>query len=95
MWADSIQDLKVGSMIATLAQDDPLGHPFWITKVIEIQKSMQGQVANSIVVQWFRTTHTNPLKGKYAPKIVVCKKTKRAKRTLKTNHNWMFLILEK
>ena len=45
MWAGSIQDLKVGSMIATLAQDDPLGHPFWIAKVIEIQKSMQGQVA--------------------------------------------------
>ena len=47
-------------MIATLAQDDPLGHPFWIAKVIEIQKSMQGQVA-SIVVQWFKTMHTNPL----------------------------------
>ena len=75
MWASSIQDLKVGSMIATLAQDDPLGHPFWIAKVIEIQKSMQGQVA-SIVVQWLRTTHTNPLKGNYAPKKVVCKKQK-------------------
>ena len=50
MWAGSIQDLKVGSMIATHAQDDPLGHPFWIAKVIDIQKSMQGQVA-SIVVQ--------------------------------------------
>ena len=33
LWASSIQDLKVGSMIATLAQDDPLGHPFWIAKV--------------------------------------------------------------
>ena len=82
MWAGSIQDLKVGSMIATLAQDEPLGHPFWIAKVIEIQKSMQGKVA-SIVVQWFRTTHTNPLKGKYAREIVVCKKKKRAKKNTK------------
>ena len=49
MWAGSIQDLKVGSMIATLPQDDPLGHLFWIAKLIEIQKSMQGQVASIVV----------------------------------------------
>ena len=39
--------------------------------------------SSSIVVQWFRTIQTNPLKGKYAPKIVVCPKKKRARKNTK------------
>ena len=35
-WQDNLQELQVGSMIATLADGDELGHPFWIAKVIAL-----------------------------------------------------------
>jgi hypothetical protein len=33
-----VQDIKKGSMIVVLAIGDPHGYPFWIAKVIKIEK---------------------------------------------------------
>ena len=38
LYRGSIQDIKEGNMIAVLATKDPNGYPFWIGKVINIEK---------------------------------------------------------
>ena len=38
LYRGSIQDIKEGSMIVVLATEDQHGYPFWITKVIKIDK---------------------------------------------------------
>jgi hypothetical protein len=38
LYRGSVQDIKEGSMIAVLANEDPHGYPFWIGKVIKIDK---------------------------------------------------------
>ena len=37
-WCGDLQDIEVGTLIATLADGDDLGHPFWIAKVLEFIK---------------------------------------------------------
>ena len=50
LWQGSLHELQVGMLAATLADDDDLGHPFWIAKILDI--------IMSIVVHWY---HTFPL----------------------------------
>ena len=38
LYKGSIQDIKEGSMIVVLVTEDPHGYPFWIGKVINIEK---------------------------------------------------------
>jgi hypothetical protein len=38
IYRGSVQDIKEGSMITVLATGDPHGYPFWIGKVIKIEK---------------------------------------------------------
>lgn len=37
-WCGNLQDIEVCTLIATLADSDKLGHPFWIAKVLELIK---------------------------------------------------------
>jgi hypothetical protein len=38
LYRGSVKDIKEGSMIAVLATEDLHGYPFWIGKVIKIEK---------------------------------------------------------
>jgi hypothetical protein len=38
LYKGSVHDIKEGSMIVVLATEDPHGYPFWIAKVITIDK---------------------------------------------------------
>ena len=38
LYKGSVQYIKEGSMIAVLATEDPHGYPFWIGKIIKIEK---------------------------------------------------------
>jgi hypothetical protein len=42
-------------MIAVLATEDPHGYPFWIAKVINIEKENEDVIA--IEVHWYATSH--------------------------------------
>ena len=35
-----VQDVKEGCMIAVLVDEDPLGYPFWISKVLKVINKM-------------------------------------------------------
>jgi hypothetical protein len=55
-------------MIAVLATEDPHGYPFWIGKVIKIEKENVDFFA--IEVHWYATS-TRPFNGMYKPEMVV------------------------
>ena len=38
LYRGSMKDIKEGIMIAVLVTEDPHGYPFWIGKVIKIEK---------------------------------------------------------
>jgi hypothetical protein len=38
-WRGNLQEIEVGMLIAMLVEDDELGHPFWIAKVLKVSKS--------------------------------------------------------
>jgi hypothetical protein len=67
LYRGSVQDIK-GSMIVVLATEDPHGYPFWIGKVIKIEKSNDDVI--SFEVHWY-ATNTHPFNGVYKPEMVV------------------------
>ena len=38
LYKDSVQDIKEGYMIVVLATDDACDYPFWIAKVMKVNK---------------------------------------------------------
>jgi hypothetical protein len=68
LYRGSVQDTKEGSMIVVLVTEDPHGYPFWIGKVIKIEK--KNVDAAAIEVHWYATS-THPFNGVYKPKMVV------------------------
>jgi hypothetical protein len=66
----SVQDINEGSMIAVLATEDPHGYPFWIGKVINIEKENDDVIA--IEEHWYATS-THPFNGFYKTDMVVDK----------------------
>jgi hypothetical protein len=77
LYRGSIQDIKEGSMIAVLATEDPHGYPFWIGKVIKIEKENDDVIA--IKVHWYETS-THPFNGVYKPEMVVEKHANRKRK---------------
>ena len=63
-WQGSLHELQVGMLVATLADNDELGHPFWIAKILEIMKDEQGNQVKSIVVHWYHTSAPDAFIGK-------------------------------
>ena len=72
-----VQDLKEGCMIAVLADEDPLGYPFWISKVIKVINENEDIIV--VDVHWYATS-THPFNGVYKPEMVVEKKTDTGKK---------------
>jgi hypothetical protein len=60
LYRGSIQDIKEGSMISVLVTGDRHGYPFWIGKVIKIERENDDVVA--IEVHWYATS-THPLQN--------------------------------
>ena len=71
-WKGNLYELRVGMLVATLAQDDELGHPFWIAIIIEIMKDEESNQVKSIVVHWHHTSSRDAFTGKYS--LVMVKK---------------------
>ena len=69
-WQGNLHELQVGMLVATLAKDDELNHPFHTTKIIEIKKDDQGNKVKSIVFNWFHTSSPNAFVGKYSLEMV-------------------------
>ena len=69
-WQGNLHELQVGMLVATLAGDDELGHPFWIAKILDIMKDESGNQVKSIVVHWYHTSSPNPFSGKYSLEMV-------------------------
>jgi hypothetical protein len=55
-----VHDIKEGSMISILSTEDPHGYPFWIAKLIKIDKENEDVIA--IEVHWYATS-TYPFNG--------------------------------
>jgi hypothetical protein len=86
LYRGSVQDIKEGSMIAVLVTKDPHGYPFWIGKVIKIEKENDDVIA--IEVHWYEKS-THPFNGVYKLEILVEKHVnrKRKRKGQKTTHH--------
>jgi hypothetical protein len=91
LYRGSVQDIKEGSMILVLAIEDPHGYPFWIGKVIEIEKENDDVIA--IEVHWY-VTSTHPFNGVYKLDMVVEKHVniKRKRKWQNTTHHHTDLL---
>ena len=69
-WQGKLEEIKVGSLIVTLADNDALGHPFWIAKVIELIKDENTNRLLSIKVHWYHKTCHNAFVGKYTLEMI-------------------------
>ena len=78
LYRGSVQYIKEGTKIAVLATKDPHGYPFWIEKVIKIEKENDDVIA--IEVHWYATS-THPFNGVYKPEMVVEKHVNRKRKT--------------
>ena len=87
-----MQEVQVGSLIATLADGDVLGHPFWIAKVIDLIKDDSQTTILSLKVHWYHTTSKNAFTGKYTLEMmstttrIGAKKKKKIVRRISTLH---------
>ena len=84
-WQGNLQELQVGMLVATLAGDDNLGHPFWIAKIIELVKDEEGNQTKSIVVHWYQTSSPDAFTGKYSLEMVKdvrCSSRKRRRKNI-------------
>ena len=85
-WRGDLQDIKVGTLIATLADGDDLGHPFWIAKVLELIKDEPRNKLLSLKVHWYHTTCQNAFTGKYTLEMITTttgRGTKRRKKNIR------------
>jgi hypothetical protein len=73
-----VHDIKEGSMIAVLATEDPHGYPFWIAKIINIDKENEDVVV--IEVHWY-AIGTHPFNDVYKLEKVVEKNVSRKRKT--------------
>ena len=58
-------------MVATLANEDNKGRPFWIAKVIGIDKDSIKERIVVIKVHWYHITSPNTFTRKYVPKMIM------------------------
>ena len=58
-WQENLQELKVGMLIATLADDNELGHKFWIGKVLDMVIHENQNQIKLIKVHWYNTRSKN------------------------------------
>ena len=65
IWEGNLKDINVGMLIATPAEGNDLGHPFWIGKVLEVIMHDDQNKLNSLKVHWYSTRCKNAFTGKY------------------------------
>jgi hypothetical protein len=93
-WRGNLQEIEVGMLIATLAEDDELGHPFWIAKVLNVSKNEIDNKISSLKVHWYHTTCQNAFSGKYTLEMIGTTSGKGAKRRKKNVRRITTLNLE-
>ena len=57
-------------IIATLAYEDRLGHPFWAARIMEVNCLENDKELYSVKVHWYRTLNMDAFKGRYIPEII-------------------------
>ena len=75
-WQGNLQELKVGMLIATPADDNELGHQFWIGKVLDVVMHENQSQIQSIKVHWYNTKSKNAFTGKYALEMMECPRSR-------------------
>ena len=93
-WHGDLQDIEVGTLIATLADVDDLGHPFWTAKVLELIKDEPHNKLLSLKVHWYHTTYQNAFIGKYTLEMITTTIGRGAKRRKKNIRRITTLHLE-
>ena len=83
-WQGNTQEIKVGMLIATPADDNDLGHQFWIGKVLDVVMHEYHNQLKSIKVHWYNTKCKNAFTGKYTLEMMECP-TSRGSRKRKRN----------
>ena len=83
-WQGNLQEMKVGMLIATPADDNDLGHQFWIGKVLDVVMHENQNQIKSTKVHWYNTKSKNAFTGKYTLEMMECP-TSRGNRKRKRN----------
>ena len=90
-WQGNLQEVKVGMLIATPADDNGLGHQFWIGKVLDVGMHENEYQNKSIKVHWYNTRSKNAFTGKNTLEIMECP-TSRGNRKMERNiRNLLYL----
>ena len=75
-WQGNTQEIKVGMLIATPADENDLGHQFWIGKVLEVLMHENQNKIKTTKVHWYNTTSKNAFKGKYTLEMMECPRSR-------------------
>ncbi|KAJ7564249.1 hypothetical protein O6H91_02G009500 [Diphasiastrum complanatum] len=81
-------------MIATLASEDPLQHPFWIAKVLPISRHATSHKITKVNVHWLKTDHVDAFMGKYSLEMISNGRGKSKKRKMKNIQSTSVLYLK-
>ena len=75
-WQGNLQELVVGMLIATLADDNEQGHQFWIGKILEALMHGIETTIKFIKVHWYNTRSQNAFMDKYTLEMMECLTTR-------------------
>ena len=64
-------------LIATPADENELGHQFWIGKVLEVLMHENQNKIKTTKLHWYNTTSKNAFKGKYTLEMIECPRSRR------------------
>ena len=82
-----MQELKVSMLIATPADDNELGHQFWIGKVLDVVMHENQSQIQSIKVHWYNTKSKNAFTGKYALEMMECPRSRGNRKRKRNIHS--------
>ena len=75
-WQGNLQELAVGMLIATPADENSHGHQFWLGKILEVLMNEIEKTIKSIKVHWYNTRSENAFTGKYTLEMIECPTTR-------------------
>ena len=94
IWHGNLQDITVGMLIATPAEGNELGHPFWIGKVLEVIMHEDQNKIKSLKVHWYSTRCKNAFAGKYTMEMLEISRTSGKRKRQKNVRSTSLLNLD-
>ena len=93
-WQGDTQEIKVGMLIATPADDNDMGHQFWIGKVLDVVLHENQSHIKSTKVHWYNTKSRNAFTGKYTLEMMECPTTRRNRKRKRNIRNTSTLDMQ-